>query len=294
MRELISFVARHFVELVMFSVGLRSSFKDLIRVRSAPMLFGRAFVVINVLVPALAFVCVTVIPMPRVEAGLLLLMAVCPAAPLFVRAAAAIGASAGTSLSILLVINLLSPLTIAIWVEILRGWALRPIEFPLGEVIRIVVVSLLVPLLLGMAIHALADRRAEIVSKHLTRVCNVLLVLIAVALLGVARPAFSDFIPGAAVAVLVTTLGAAVLGHLAGGPNLEDRKAIAFAAIFGNPATALAFASRNFPDVAAAAPVATYVLLRAFATLPYRVWLKSAQRHLRRPPRGRSIESPAH
>jgi BASS family bile acid:Na+ symporter len=280
MRPIVGFLIRHLVELIMLAVGLRSSWSELSELRRRPRLILRSLLVIDVLVPLLALLVVRLVPMPPMEAGMILLIAICPAAPLFLRKARGAGARGATALNVLLVASLLAPISVALWLTAFdRGGAL-PLSFPPGVVSRVVLGSIVLPLALGMLFRRYRPAAAERVASLLDKVSAAVLILAAVAVVALARPVLSDFVPGALIALAIVTLGSALMGHLAGGPLLADRAAVGYAAAFGNPAIALAIVARARPDLSAelAAPLAAYLLLRALALVPYGLWLKRARR----------------
>jgi BASS family bile acid:Na+ symporter len=79
------------------------------------------------------------------------------------------------------------------------------------------------------------------------------------------------------LALAVLAVVASLLGHWAGGPRLEDRKAVALAASFANPALTMTIIVHSYPHVRAmevAAVVGAFVLVRVLALLPYTLWAK--------------------
>src|SRR5204863_4672887 len=80
--------------------------------------------------------------------------------------------------------------------------------------------------------------------------------------------------PRVLIAVIVLTLGAALLGYLAGAPAPADRRVTGVATALGNPGLALAVIAASFPGFKAAAFVIAYVILRKLALIPFEQWVK--------------------
>jgi BASS family bile acid:Na+ symporter len=272
--QVVAFVVRYVVVLVMFSTGLGVSVSQLSRVRSEPRLFGRALLVIEVLVPLAAFLIVRALGLPQRIAGLILLLAVCPGAPLSLWSSRRAGASPSAALDALLLAALTSPLSVPCWVFVFAAAFRSSMSIDPLLVLRVVAATVLLPLGLGAVLRAVAPRAAEILRRVLDSLSGLWILAAAALLLAIARPAFSELVPVPLLALLLITFTALGLGHLAGGPRLEDRGAIAFAAALGNPAIALAIVSRSRPELAVTAPIAAFIVLRAVALLPYRAWLK--------------------
>jgi BASS family bile acid:Na+ symporter len=67
-------------------------------------------------------------------------------------------------------------------------------------------------------------------------------------------------------------------GHWLGGPDPDDRTALAIAASMRHPGVALAIARLNFPDEKLVpAAVLLFILVNLVVTLPYNVWRRRAR-----------------
>lgn len=274
LRTIVAFLAGHLVFALMLSVGLQVRPVDLDDVRRRPALYLRALAVIELVVPLLALAVVAVFRPPPLATGTLLLMAVCPGVAMLTRAAPKKGGSLTTAVNVLLLLSLLSPLTVPAWLAVLARVYERPLLLTPGQVFATVAPAVLLPLALGMVLHALVPRLAPTLSRAAMWFFNVALLVVAVLLVARAGPALLQVGPRALLAMLVLITSSALLGHWAGAPRLEDRRTVALAAVFGNPALAIAIIKANFPDSPAVALVGAYLLVRALALLPYNQWAK--------------------
>lgn len=285
LRTVVTFLAGHLVFLLMLSVGLQVGLRDLGDLRRRPGLYLRAIAIIELAVPLLAMAVVALLRPGRLAAGALLLLSVCPGVALLTHSARKKGGSLVTALNLLLVLSLLAALTVPAWLSVLSGIYDRPVLVSSGQVFSTVVPRVLLPLALGMVVHALAPKLAPTLGRLANAAFVVALLVVALVLLVKAGPALRQLSVRTLLAVLVLVTGSALLGHAVGGPRPEDRITVGLAAVLGNPALALAIVKENLPGSPALAVVAAYVLLRAVALLPYLRWASRFQRTTERPGR---------
>lgn len=293
LKSVVAFALSNVIVLYMFSAGLAARPGELRRIVQRPALYGRALAVVLVAVPLVAFVLVRLLRLPPPAAGAIVLTAVCPGAPLLMKQAKSLGASATTSLNLLMLLALCTLVTVPFWVSVLNGvWGFQLQASP-GLVLRTLLVKVIPPLLVGMAIHQLFPRAAEVLAVWTNRLFNVLLVVAAVLVLALVARELKRFGSGtwvAVVAVLVLVSASAFMGHWAGAPRLEDRKAVALAAALAPPALTLAIIMKSYPRLQAmevAGVVGAIVLVRILGLIPYKVWSKRqgpAERADRLPP----------
>lgn len=288
LRSLVAFILGHLVLLLMLSVGLQVTLRDLGDLTRRPFLYLRALLAIELAVPLLALAVVALLRPGPLARGALLLLAVCPGVALLTHSAQKKGGSLVTALNLLLVLSLLAPLTVPAWLSVLARVYDRPLLLSAAQVFTTAVPSVVLPLALGMLLHALLPRLAPALGRAVHTLFVVALLVAAVALLWVARPALRAVDLRVLLAVLVLVTGSALLGHWAGGPRPEDRITVGLAAVLGNPALALAIVKENLPGSPALPVVAAYLLLRAVALVPYQRWAsrlrRGAERQGRLPP----------
>jgi bile acid:Na+ symporter, BASS family len=285
LRTVFNFLAGHLVFLLMVSVGLQVTLRDVDDLRRRPGLYLRAIAIIELAVPLLAMAVVALFRPSPLAGSALLLLAVCPGVALLIYSAKKKGGSLVTALNLLLVVSLLSVLTVPAWLSVLARIYDRPVLVSSAQVFRTVVPTILLPLALGMIAHALAPKIAPMLGRIANAAFIVALLVVALALLVKAGPALRQLNVRTLLTVLVLVTGSALLGHAAGGPRAEDRITVGLAAVLGNPALALAVVKVNLPDSPALTVVAAYVLLRAVALLPYLRWASRYKRTTERPGR---------
>jgi bile acid:Na+ symporter, BASS family len=75
--------------------------------------------------------------------------------------------------------------------------------------------------------------------------------------------------------IIAMTIAALVVGHALGGPDSNDRTALALACTARFPALVLLIASLNFPKAKPLPIVATYLLVSNLVAFPYVRWRKA-------------------
>lgn len=277
LKSVIVFVLSNVVVLFMFSAGLARRLGELRDVRERPALYARALAVVLVAVPLIAYALVRLFRLPPVAAGAIVLMAVCPGAPLQVNQAKALKASVTTSLDLLLLLSLCALVTVPLWVSVLNRVMGFQLQATAGLVLRILLLKIVPPLLVGMAIRQFFPRAAEVLAVWVNRLFNVLLLAVVVIVLFLVAPRLKDLGWTTVLALVVLVSVAAFLGNWAGAPRIEDRRAVALAAAFAHPALTMTIIIRSYPRVQAlevAGVVGALVLIRLLALIPYKVWSK--------------------
>ncbi len=292
LRSVVVFALSNIVVLLMFSAGLARDPGALRQVLQRPALYGRALAVVLVAVPLVAYALVRLFRPPLAAAGAILLTAICPGAPLQVNQAKSLKASVTTSLNLLLLLALCAIVTVPLWVAVLERLMGFQLQAPPGLVLRTLLVKFVPPLVVGMAVRLFFPRVAEVLAVWVNRVFIVVLLAAVALVLFLAGPRLLDFGVSTVLALVVLVSAAAFLGHWAGAPRLEDRKAVALAAALANPALTMAIIVRSYPRLQAlevAAVVGAFILVRVLALIPYRIWAKRqgrAEKTERLPPGG--------
>ena len=145
-------------------------------------------------------------------------------------------------------------------------------------VAKIVLMSVVVPLVAGIVVRQLAQGLADTLARPIALVATIGLLAGAVCLLIAAWPALSSLIGNgtlAAMAVFVV-IGLAA-GHFLGGPDPDDRTTLAIATAQRHPGVAMAVAqanatASNYKLVGGA--ILLYLIVNAIVSIPYVNWRK--------------------
>ncbi|RKG97038.1 hypothetical protein D7V97_34830 [Corallococcus sp. CA053C] len=291
LKDVIAFVLSNAIVVFMFSAGLAAQRGGVRQIFQRPALYGRALAVVLVAVPLLAYVLVRLFRPPPVVATAIVLTAICPGAPLMVKQAKSLHASVTTALNLLLLLSICSLVTVPLWVEVLDRVMGVQLQASPGLVLRTLLVKVIPPLVAGLAVQQFFPRVAGGLAVWTNRLFNVLLVVVVVLLVVKAPPRLGELGGATVLALLVLVSASAFLGHWAGAPRLEDRKAAALTAGLAPPALTLTIIVHSYPRLQAlevAAGVAAIVIVRLLALIPYKIWAKRQDRkeHTERLPPG--------
>lgn len=273
----IKFLIGHIIVALMLSIGLAADRRDLTQLVRKPRFYLRALLVMEIGVPLLAMAVVSVLGTPPVGTALILLMAICPGAPLI-----AVHKSKGerysvVGLNLLVAASVLAPITIPAWVAVLDRVYPYDLHISVLQVVTRVLEVVLVPLALGVLIRLLLPRTADVLWRVVHYFFLVALAVTLVAALILGAPVFLEAAPIVLVAVVLMVVGSAAMGLWAARYEPAARHATAVAAVLGNPGLVLAIIAASFPDVRqlrAAAFIFAYLILRKVVLLPIEVWIK--------------------
>jgi BASS family bile acid:Na+ symporter len=127
----------------------------------------------------------------------------------------------------------------------------------------------------GLAVRRLAPRIAARASTLIGRLGTALMLVAVLPLLVAAWPAVWALAgDGSYVAMLLVVAAALAGGHLLGGPDPQDRAALAVTAAIRHPGLALSVASANMVDRGVAAVVLGFVIVQFLAAIAYQRVLK--------------------
>ena len=245
--------------LSVFALGLKASFADATFFWHPPREIGRAFLAMNLLMPAVAFLlAVTFHLNPAVKIALVT-VSVSPVPPVFQKKALKIGCKGNYAVGLLVATGLFSIVVIPATMEIFRLVTGVPLHMFAGSVAEIVLVTILLPLLGGIAVRKLAPLFAERASPIIGFVASLLLVVGFLPVLFTAAKTMLSLVGNGTLFSLSLfaisgLLMGLLIGHFLGGPDPENRSVLALAAATRHPGIAVANAQANFPVQKLAVP----------------------------------------
>ena len=256
-----------------FTYGLRAAVDDVLEVWRRPSLLVRSLLAVFVIMPVLVVAFVLSFHLRTDVEAVLVALALSPVPPILPNKIGKAGGSASFGLGLMLVLAVAALVAIPVSLAVLERVAARPIAVQPGTIARIVAMTTLLPLLVGMAVHRLAPRVADALATPLSRVATALLLLGVALLIYGTRQAIWAATGGGAIAAIVAFVAVGLLvGHLLGGPEAEDSTVLALSTACRHPAIALSIASANFPNEHFAGMVILYLLVSGVAGVPYVKW----------------------
>jgi BASS family bile acid:Na+ symporter len=170
---------------------------------------------------------------------------------------------------------LASVILIPFSVHVLGRYFGHAFTLPVSNVVKVVFVSTLLPLLVGLAVRAFLPSFAARIEPAVTLLGKILLGLGAVALLIGSLPAVWHLVGnGTVIAIAVFVAVSFLVGHLLGGPEPEERTVLGLSSASRHPAVALVIANTNFPDAPFGAVIILYLLLTIIVGIPYVKWCR--------------------
>lgn len=261
---------------IMFDLGLAIVPGEFRGVARQPALLGKALFAVLVAVPALAWVVVRALDLPRPAAVGIMLMAIAPGAPVALRRSLRAGGHRSFAPALQITLSLIAvvsmPLSIAAFNEYYGGAATIDPRHLAGQVL----VAQLLPLGLAMLTKRLLPAPAAWIEPRLRRAAGGLLVVLLALLVADAWRPVSEAGGRVLLAIVIVTALAAAVGHLLGGPDPATRTATAVSSAARNPGLALLVATLNHAPPAVSATVLAYLVIAALALTPYVAWRKRA------------------
>jgi bile acid:Na+ symporter, BASS family len=265
--------------LLVFALGLASTIQDAAHLFRRPRELLRVVLAIFVVMPIVAVLLAQwFVSQQAVRIGLIAL-ALSPLPPAFPRKALLHGGRVSFTCGLLVSATILAVFVIPAGLAIIEALFGIPLQMRPGSVLALGFWSLLLPLGIGLLVHRLAPSFAARAAGPLSTVAFVVLMLCAIPILIKVWPAMVGLIGNGTILVMVVFVfvGLAV-GHLLGGPDPEDRTALALSTAMRHPAIAIAIADANFPDQKLApAAILLYLLVSVIAAAPYLRWTKRHQ-----------------
>jgi bile acid:Na+ symporter, BASS family len=262
--------------LLVFSIGLGATVGDITCLVRRPRLLIRSLLSMNVVMPLFAVVLAKSFDLTPVVEGALVLLAVSPLPPIFPKKAIKAGGELSYTIGLLVATTLVSIVFIPLAMELLQRTFDVQLQMGPARVAGLVLWTLLLPLVAGVAVHHVAPSFAQRSGKPIYKVGGILLLFALLPILVKVWPAMISLIGnGTILAMAVFAAVGLAAGHLLGGPDPENRIVLALSTATRHPGIAIAIAAANFPDQKLApAAVLLYFIVSALAAKPYLAWAK--------------------
>jgi BASS family bile acid:Na+ symporter len=288
MQAVIQIVVQASLMLLILGVGLQSSGSDLAYVWKRPALLLRGFVAVNLVVPVCAVILCLAFPIDKMTKAGIVIMAVSPLAPFVIGKMMKAGADRAYVVGAYSALIAISVLVVPITFELLAILFGRDASIPVAMVARFVLMSVAVPLGVGVLIatlsHEFGRRAAPVatIAAYIGLLPIVLLIVYRTA--GAALGLLGD---GTLAVIVITVAAGIAAGHWLGGPEPGRRIALAQAAATRHPGIAAMVANRHFDDKRVMLAVILFLLTSIVVSAIYNKWMTSrAAVHGARPAAG--------
>jgi BASS family bile acid:Na+ symporter len=260
--------------LLVVSLGLRSTAGDAEYLFRRPRLLVQSVVAMYVVMPLVVIGLVMQLGLrPPVKIALAAL-ALSPVPPFLPGKQLKLASCEGYIYGLLVAASVLAIVLVPAVTAYLAAHIVSGPHVRAGPVLRIVALTVFLPLAAGMSLRRLWPERAPAWAPPLHALGTVLLIVgflpVLVAQWGSVRSVVGD---GTLLAIVVATCIGLLVGHVLGGPDPRHRTVLALATASRHPGVALAIASAGFPDQKLVpAAVLLAVLVGVGATAPYSAW----------------------
>lgn len=268
-----------FVVSSMLLAGMSNRLADILRPLRDVGAVLRVLVANFVLVPLLGIIALKVLEPPAVLGFGVFLVATAAGAPFLIKLTVAAEADLSLSTALLLV---LLPTTI-VYMPIVVPLALPQAEVSAAAIAQPLVLSMLLPLALGVLLYAYVEHWALALRPLLNAVSTVsLILLIAITVLANLSGILEVFRTTAIVAAVIVIIGAAVVGYLLGTPGRAGREVLALATAQRNISAAAVVAALTLGHPGTMTMVVVSSLIGWIVLFPLATWF----RHRPHPPAG--------
>jgi BASS family bile acid:Na+ symporter len=262
------------IVLMVFALGMQSSFRDAAYLFRTPRLLLRSVFSISIVMPVFV---VAVAMWLDIHPGIklaLVALALSPVPPVLPRKQGKAGGDANYAIALLFSAALFAVVLVPLSVEIVGALVDRDVHIEWTSVAGIMLLTVLVPLAAGMAVHRLAPAFADLYSRPLSRLAMVLLIAAVLPLLVMEFPLLIRMTGnGTLLALALFSLFGLAVGHWLGGPDDDKRTVLALATATRHPGVAFAIANIGAPaDKSALAVVVWHLVVSAIVAIPYVRW----------------------
>jgi BASS family bile acid:Na+ symporter len=272
--ELIRLAVVASIFVTVLGIGLSATWRDATFLLRERGLLFRSLVSMFVVMPVVVAVVAQVSNLPQAVKVALVALAIAPVPPILPRRELQAGGRSGYAVGLLAVGALIAIVYVPVAVEILDRIFGRHGDVSPLMIGKIVLITILAPLLIGMAVRQWAPSAAVKGAGPVLAIGMILLVAACIPLLMATWRAIVDlFGNGTVLIIALVAAGGLFLGHALGGPHPEDRIVLALSTASRHPAVALAVATSGVmetkPELAA---VLLYVVVSVLVSLPYVMW----------------------
>ena len=264
--------------LMVFSVALSAPGERWRDILARPGLLARSLIAMFVVMPVVAVLLAKNFELNRALLVALLLLALSPVPPILPNKQLKAGGGASFVLGLLVVAALASIVIAPVGADLIARLFGRELDVPFAPIARVVGISVLLPVLLGLVVARVAPAFGAKAAGPLSKFAAVLLLVSFLPALWAAWDGIAAQMTNFTVLAIAIFVAIGLLtGHLLGGPDDEDRTALALATATRHPGVAIAVLHAIGPVDPGVVPVVVlYLLVGMVAAAPYVAWRKRA------------------
>jgi BASS family bile acid:Na+ symporter len=274
MKQIVILALQLSVVCTVFGFGLKTTSDDLLYLIRRPALLARSLLAVFVVMPVVAVLLSLLVDFGSLVERALVALAVSPVPPLLPQKESEAGGDQHYALGLMATIAIMAMVVTPLEIMILQSVAGRRLEMASAAVVRVLLISTLLPLAAGFAVRSFMPGLVRRIERPVRMIARVLLPVALLVLLAGAAPAILALIGdgGILIAMVVFLAVGLAVGHVLGRPNRNHSVVLALSTACRHPAIALTIAAANFPEERFGATILLYVLLGALVAVPYLAW----------------------
>ena len=175
--QLIPIAVQVSMVLIIFCIGLHATMRHVTYLLRTPGLLFRSVMSMNLIMPVFAVALAMMFDLNHVLEVALIALALSPVPPLLPNKELKAGGAPSYAIGVVVATALLSIVFVPVAAELLGRFFERPVHVSLGTVAKIVLTSVLAPLLAGVCFRLLAPIVADKIARPLSIFGTVLLVV---------------------------------------------------------------------------------------------------------------------
>lgn len=265
------------IALIVFSLGLAVEPGSLRAFLREPGAAARAMLAMFVAMPLFVLLLSQIFALKPAMLVALAAISVSPMPPILPRKEAKVAGDMSYALGIQVSATFLSLVAAPLWILVFEQFAGRTLPFSAGAMLKTLLITVIVPLSLGIAVNRFLPGAANKLEKPVARFGSAVLLIGALLLIFKLGPAIWRSLGGGSLlAVIAVTLFGLGVGYLMGGPKEGNRGALALATASRHPGVAIGVATALFAglDADVVGAVLLYFLVSAIIGMPLVRWVQ--------------------
>jgi bile acid:Na+ symporter, BASS family len=273
-QQIVGLALKVSIELTLFGFGLQATFEDLLFLVRRPRLLVRSLVAIFVVMPLFAILMTNLFSFNSPVVIALIVLSISPIPPLLPKKVSKSGGRASYELGLMVTAAAFSIVFIPLAAYLLGKYFDRSFAMGPSAVAKVIVLSVLLPLAAGILFRRFVPAAAARIAKPLVQIAGIVLLIGILCILVFALPtAWSLVGDGTILAFVAVVVVGLAVGHLLGGPDPDERVALALSTACRHPGLAIAIAGVNIPNEhRVVSAVLLYVITNVLFTIPYVSW----------------------
>ena len=253
--------------------GLRARYDDLNYLFRRPRLLVVSLIAMFVVVPAAALILAMTIDLPLGAKVAMVALAISPTSPLLSKQERESGGDGSYAVGLSIVVVLLAQIITPGLVVFLSRLMSKPFGLDPLAVVKLMLIMVLLPLVVGMVLRRLFGVGIERMSEPMMQGANMVMLAALIALLIVVLPKVWSFV---SILVVLTfalyNLVAFAIGDVLGGPQPNHAIVLAFSCANRHPAIPLTIAATSYPGQNFAVAIILCLIVNAIVAKAYLSW----------------------